>query len=163
MGAALPVAAVAMMALGPVVEGIGANKEARAAARADEENARLAVLSGEQDVGQIMRDERDQAGEALAMMAGSGLMVGTGSARDVIEESARQRDRDIRIRRRQAQGERRNYQQAAADKRAAGRNALIAGAFGGVANALAGANAQRNQRLGSAQADKERRSQRGGG
>jgi hypothetical protein len=144
MGAALPIAAVAMSAIAPIVQGIGENSEARAAARADDENGRLSILSGERDVEQVMRDERDAAGEALAIGAGSGLLVGTGSLADIIAASARERDRDIGVRRRQALGEQRNYQQAAKDKRKAGKNAIISGAFNGVANALAGANGMSN-------------------
>lgn len=154
--AALPVMAIAASAIAPVVEGIGQNAEARAAARADDENARLSILSGEMDVGQIMREERDAAGEALAMGGGSGLLQ-SGSLAEIIAESARQRDRDVRIRRRQAEGERDNYEQAAKDKRDAGRNAIISGVFSGVANAVTGANANRNAGRVTAQKKNERK------
>ena len=157
MGAALPIAAVAMSAIAPVVQGIGDNKELRAAARAVEENGRLAILSGERDVEQIMRDERDAAGEALAIGAGSGVLAGTGTLADIIAASARERDHDIAIRRRQALGEQRNYQQAAKDKRMAGKNAIISGAFNGVANAHAGASGMSNAGRRSKQAGKERK------
>lgn len=163
MGAALPIGAIAAQALGSVVKGIGENKEARAAARTDDENGRLSLLSGEQDVSQIMRDERMMAGDALADMGGSGLAVGVGSAADILAESARQRDRDIGIRRKQAEGENSNYMQAAKDKRAAGRNALINGVFGAASSALAGANANRNARIAGGQASKERTANAGGG
>lgn len=160
MSAALPVAAIAMSAIAPVVEGIGANAEARAAARADEENGRLSRLSGEYDVAAIMREERDAAGEAIAL--GGGALLQTGSFADVIAESARQRDRDIAIRRKQAEYEDRNYRQAADDKRAAGRNAIIAGVFSGAANAVAGANANRNAGKVAAQQTRETRIRLGG-
>lgn len=163
MGAALPFVAIAAQAIGPIVQGIGKNKEARAAARVDDENGRLSLLSGEQDVSQIMRDERMMAGDALADMGGSGLAVGVGSAADILAESARQRDRDISVRRKQAEGENSNYQQAAKDKRAAGRNALINGVFSAASSALGGANANRNARISSGQASKERTASAGGG
>lgn len=161
MSAALPVAAIALSALAPMVEGVGQNAELRAAARADEENGRLSRLSGEYDVAAIMREERDAAGEAIAANAGGGLLL-TGSLTEIVAESARQRDRDIALRRKQAEYEDRNYRQAAKDKRAAGRNAIIAGVFSGAANAVAGANANRNAGRVAAQQQRENRVRLGG-
>lgn len=152
---ALPVITMAFQAGGSILQGVGANNEYRAAARVDEENARQSTLSGEQDVAQIMRDERMMAGEAIATMAGSGAAIGWGSAADIIAESAMNRDRDIAARRRQAAQEAANYEQAAADKRAAGRNALITSAFNAVGSVLNGVNGMRNDRLRSAQQSKE--------
>jgi hypothetical protein len=140
MGAALPIAAVALSAIGPVVEGFGQRSELRRAARIDDENARLSILSGENDVEDILRDERYVAGDALSTLAGSGLQVGTGSAAALLRESARQRNRAVATRREQAGRERDNHLRAAQDKRAAGRNAVIGGLFSGVSNAIAGAS-----------------------
>lgn len=147
---ALPIVAMAFTAGGQIMEGIGANNEARAAARIDQENGRLSLLSGEQDVAQILRDERMMAGEAIAGMAGNGAAIGWGSAADIIAESAMNRDRDIAARRLQAAQEDANYQQAAADKRAAGRNALITSAFNAVGSVLNGVSSMQAGRRTSA-------------
>lgn len=154
-GGLLPIAALVMQAGGGLLQGIGANNEAKAGARVDEENARLSVLAGEQDSVQIRRDERMMAGDALAQMGGSGLAIGVGSPADILAESAMNRERDIAARRTQALQERNNYAQAAKDKRAAGRNALIGAAFGSVATALSGAADIRSARTGAQQQKKE--------
>lgn len=161
-GAALPFMALAMQTVGGIGQSIGANAEANAAAAVDEENARLSILAGEQDVAQVLRAERMAAGEAIASMAGSGAALGYGTAADIITESAMQRDRDILALRNKAIGEASNYQQAAADKRAAGRNAMIAGAFNTVAGVLNGVGDIRNQRLLNAQTSAERAVRLGG-
>lgn len=162
MTAALPFAAVAMQVAGPIIEGIGANSEARAAARIDEENGRLSVLSGEQDVEQTLRDERMISGDALAQMGGAGIAIGTGTVSDLLEESIRQRDRQIDIRRQQALAEQDNYENAAQAKRKAGRSALIGAAFGAASAALSGVSNMNNQSRLSAQTKTER-SVRGAG
>ncbi len=137
--AALPFVALGLQAVGSIAGGIGANSEARAGAAVDTENARLSILAGEQDVGQVMRDERMASGEAIASMAGSGVGLGWGSAGDLIAESMANRDRDIAALRSRAGQQATNYLQAAKDKRAAGRNALIGSVFGAASNALIGA------------------------
>ncbi len=153
----LAIAAVALTAMSSVMQGVGANSEARARARADEENARLSLLSGERDSEDIMRDERQMAGDALAAMAGGGLAIGTGSAATVLEESARQRERAIRTRREQARRENANYRQSAKDERSAGRNALIAGVIGGAAQAVSGIKAEQDGERVREQRRRERR------
>ena len=153
----LAIAAVALTAMSTVMQGVGANSEARARARADDENARLSLLSGERDAEDIMRDERQMAGDALASMAGGGLAIGMGSAATVLEESARQRERAIRTRREQARRENANYRQSAKDERSAGRNALIAGVIGGAAQAVSGIKAEQDGERVREQRRRERR------
>lgn len=163
MAQALPIAAVVLSAAAPVVEGLGQRSEYRRAARVDDENARLSILSGENDVEDILREERYTAGDALTMLSGSGLQVGTGSAAALLRESARQRNRAVATRREQAGRERDNYLRAAADKRAAGRNALIGGIFGAVSNAVAGVSGMRSSSRINAARDRVRTAERGGG
>ena len=162
MGAALPLIAVGAQVAGKVVGGIGQRAELRAAAKVDDANAQLALASGEDDVLQIRRDERAQAGDALAMLAGSGGLIGQGSAADIIADSAYQRELDILNVRKKAYGEFRNNRQAAKDKRKAGRNALIGGVFGAVSTALSGAADMRAGRLAAAQGAKARSARSGG-
>lgn len=160
--AALPFIALGVQTIGGVMQGIGAKKDADRAAAVDMENARLSVLGGEQDVAQILRDERMMAGEAIAGLAGAGGGLATGTAGDLIAESAMQKDREIMARRQQAQAERRNYEQAAKDKKAAGRNALVGSLFNAAAGALSGvSNIQAGNRVSMAAAA-ERRVQLGG-
>lgn len=49
MTAVLPFAAMALQAGGAIYQGISGNNAEKAQARIDEENARLSLLSGEQD------------------------------------------------------------------------------------------------------------------
>lgn len=161
-GGVLPIAALVMQTAGSIAGGIGANSEAKAAARVDEENARLSLLAGEQDVAAILRDERMMAGEALAQLGGMGGGIGMGSAADIIAESAMQRDRDILIQRSKAAAESRNYLQAAKDKRAAGKAALIGSAFSTVAGVLSGVSDIRAGRRGEAARQSVRAAQSSG-
>ena len=161
MGAALPIVAIGMQVAGTVADGIGANSEARAAARVDDENARLSILAGERDVEQVLRDERMIAGDALARMGGSGVMIGGGSVATLLMDSERQAARDVATRRDQARSERDNYLQAAKDKRRAGKQALIGSLFSGVGQALGGAASLKQQGRRTQQREKERRSGRG--
>lgn len=161
MGAALPVAMIATQVVGGVAKGIGRRKELRAGAAADEANAQLALLEGEEESLAVMRDERAQSGDAMAALAGSGLLVGEGSARDVLADSAFQRELDIMMLRKRAYGQFQNDRQAARDKRRAGRNAVIGSVFGAVSTALQGASDMRNQRLQRQQSERERTARRG--
>jgi len=163
MAQALPIAALVLSTAGPVVEGIGARKEYRAAARVDEENARLSVLAGEQEVADLMREERAVAGDAVADMASSGLLIGGGSAQALLRESSRQLNRAVVTRREQAASEQANYLQAAKDKRRAGRNALISGIFSAASNAIAGASGMNAQAGVSAARGRVRSASLGGG
>lgn len=162
MGAVLPIAALAMQVVGGVAQGVGANSEARAAAAADDQNALLSQQAGEQDAYDIARDERQMSGEALALMGAGHVQLGTGSARDILADSAFQRERDIRVRRARAAGEAADYRRAAKDKRKAGHNALVGSVFGAAATALKGASDLRSNRIQSDQAARERRTRIGG-
>lgn len=144
--AALGPAAIAMQAVGGLVQGEQANKAARASARVDDENARLSILSGEQDALQTAHDERMQAGAQLAAMAGDGVQIGSGSAADLLAESAYQGSLEQFNIRTRAVRQSRNLSQQAADKRTAGRNALIGSMFGVAAGALQGVSNLRAQR-----------------
>lgn len=134
--AALPFIAMGVQAAGTIAQGIGANNEMRGAAAVDDENGRLSILAGEQDAGEVMRQARMAMGEDLAGMAGSGAGLGWGSASDVIVESLANRDADVAALRSRAAQEAANYRQAAKDKRAAGRNALIGSVFSAASGAL---------------------------
>lgn len=149
-------AALAMAAVGQVVGGIEANRGARAQARVDEENARLSLLEGEQAALQTRKDERMQAGAMLAAMAGDGVQLGSGSAADVLAESAYQRELEVLNLRTRSTRQANGLLQSADDRRAAGRGALIGGLFGAAATALQGVSDIRAQRTMTAQRARER-------
>lgn len=153
--AALPIVALGMQVAGTAAGGISANKDARAAARVDDENARLNVLTGEQEALQTRRDERSMAGDMIAAMAGGGTLL-DGSNADLVAQSAYQREVEIFNIRSQRSAEARNLQQSAKDKRRAGKNALIGAGFSAVSTALSGAADIRANRLSSAQGSRER-------
>ena len=144
---------------GAVLGGLSENSAARAEARVLDENGRLALLEGEQQATQTAREERQVSGAAIAALAGNGVMVGTGSALDIIQQNAIEREVEIGNIRAQAQAENRNYRQAASDRRYAGRQALIGGIFEGVGTAVSYGMDQGTQGKLDAQADKERASQ----
>lgn len=97
----------------------------RAEARVHEENARLALLEGEELVARTMREERQVSGRAIAAIAGSGVQVGSGTAADIIRQNAIEREVEIGNLRTRAQGAARNSRQRAVDARFAGDSALI--------------------------------------
>lgn len=109
--------------------GFEENATARRDARTLDENARLTRLAGEEQIAATIREERQVSGAAIAAMAGGSAAIGTGTAADIIMQNAVEREVEIGNLRAQAEGEARNYEQAAADRRAAGRAALVRGAF----------------------------------
>lgn len=115
--------------LGTVLGGFEENSAARAEARVLDENGRLTRLAGEENIAAIIREERQVSGAAIAAMAGSATTVGTGTAADLIMQNALEREIEIGNLRAQAEGEARNYEQAAMDRRAAGKAALVNSLF----------------------------------
>ncbi len=142
MGAAAGPIALAMAVVGQVKQGVDANNAARAAARVDDENARLTVLQGEQEALATRRDERMASGDMIAAFAGSGLSLG-GSFSDLLAENAYQRELEILNIRTTRAREGQNLQNQATQKRKAGRSALINGMIGAVSTALSGADKMR--------------------
>lgn len=159
MGALAPVA-LAVSAIGTVAGGVAQRDAAYRSAAVDEENARLAILSGEQDALALRREERFRAGESLAGQGGNGLLTG-GSITTLIEQSAFERELEIAGMRQRAYGEASNYQTRASESVKAGNNALIGSLFGAVSGALEGANGIRNQRRLEAQRRRESKHRRG--
>lgn len=163
MGAAAPAIGLGMSVVGKLAGGVEANRAARANAAIDEQNALLTLLGGEQESLQTRKDERMQAGDMLAAMGGGGLEIGSGSAADVIAESAYQRELEILNIRTKAAGDANNLYQAARDKRAAGKSALIQSVFSAGASAISGISDIRAARVASAQTAKEQGYILGGG
>ena len=135
-----------MQASAQIIGGIEANRAAKGQARVDTENARLSILDGEQEALQTRRDERMQTGALIAAMGGDGVQLGSGSAADVIAESAYQRELEILNLRSKATAQANNLYQSATDKRAAGKSALTSAMFGAASTALKGVSDMRAQR-----------------
>lgn len=154
MAAVVPMAAIALTAGAQVFQGYSENKAARAGARADEENARLALKGGEQEAMDVLREARFQQGDAAASI-GQGLVFG-GSISTVLADSARAAEMDIERIRDRARGEAANYYTQASERRKAGKRALIGGIFNAVATAVGGVNAQKNAAKEAQQAAAER-------
>ena len=127
-----------------VASGIAEHGQLRASARADDENARLAELDGARQVEQTRRDARASDGAALVAQAMNGGGVGGGSALDLLEQSAKEREFAILNTRYQADGQARGLQLQAKQKRSAATGALIGGLLGAGAQALTGISQMRD-------------------
>ncbi|MFC0683229.1 hypothetical protein [Novosphingobium clariflavum] len=157
MGAALPIAAIAMTAASSIMGGIQQAGNLRAEAKQDAENGRLSLKSGEQEAMDTLREARFQQGGAAAQMASSGLLFG-GSVSTVLADSARSAELDIDRIREKAAGEANNYYASAAQKRKGAKNAILGGIFNAVASTVQGASGLQNQGKVMAQARAERSS-----
>ncbi len=115
--------------VGTLLGGVEANAAARRDARVLDENARLTRLAGEENIAAVIREERQVSGSAIAAMAGSATAVGTGTSADIIMQNAVEREIEIGNLRAQAEGEARNFEQGAMDRRAEGRSALFNSLF----------------------------------
>ena len=152
---------MALAAAGSLIGGIEENGALNAAARADLENARLTTLQGELDAQDTRREERLAAGAGLAMAAGGGEALGTGTIADLFEQSALNREMDIANLRVQAAGEAKNLTAAAKAKRKAAKFALIKGIIGAGSAVATGINANNNNAAISAATARDRASQAG--
>lgn len=125
---------VASKAIGAISE----SSQLRAGARADDENARLAELDGSREVEATRRAARASDGAALVGQAMNGTAGGGGSALDLLEQSAVEREFSILNTRYQADGEAQSLQIKANQKRSAAKGVLIGGLLGAGAQALTG-------------------------
>lgn len=146
-----------LMVASSLLGGFEERRQLNAQAAVSDENGRLSELAGEQQIQQTRRDERALAGEAIAAMAESGFALGTGTALDLIQQSALQREIEIGNVRAQAQGEAYNHRMAAYDARKAGKAAMLKGFIGsGAAAADFASSTSANRRLGGV-AESERK------
>lgn len=142
-----PMMAAAIKGIGSGLMAGGAANNANAEAAIADENARRAILGGEQQVSQINRDARMAMGEQIAGMAGSGFVPGAGTAADLITASSLNAARDVAAIRARAAGQAQNYQMQADAKRAQARASIINGMFGAVSDALSASAKDRADRL----------------
>lgn len=135
--------------IGHLAGGVMERNAAYKASRVDEENARLAILAGEQETEAIRREQRFAIGESIARAGGSGLRF-SGSFTDIVEDSAYQAELDVLRNRQKAYGEARNHKARGAERRRAGKAAFVAGVFNAVSTALGAAGDARAGRIASA-------------
>lgn len=150
---------IALQAVSSIVGGASDAGTLRRNAAVDAENARLAELDGALREENIRRDERRTSGEAIAAIGESGVLVGTGSALDILRQNAIEREYAAISARREAAGQAAALRQQAADKRAEATSALIKGFVGAGAAVLAGDADRRNQARVDAATDKLKRTQ----
>lgn len=142
-----PMFAAAIKGVGTGIAASGAATNANTQAAIAEENARRAILGGEQQASQINRDARMAMGEQIASAAGSGFVPGAGTAADLITASSMNAARDMTAVRTRAAGQAQNYEMEAAAKRASAKAAMLNGMFGAVSDALASGAKARSDRL----------------
>jgi hypothetical protein len=143
----------ALSAAGSAMQGMAARSAAKAQARVEEQNARLAELQGQDAVRRGGREEakfrREQSmleGRQRSLLAAGGVDIDSGSAAELQEASRMEGEEDAAVIRLNAQREKwgfdtqaLNHRNAAAAARSAGRNAMTAGIVGGAASLLSAA------------------------
>ena len=117
----------------------------KASARADEENARRTELSGELTGEQVRRDARAADGEAIVASAANGVSIGTGSAADVLTQSAVEREYAVLTARYNAGSEANVLRQQGRAKRKAAKAAMVGGILRAGAQAMAAVESARRK------------------
>lgn len=128
--------AVMQMIMG-IGQGFADGSALSANADVADENARLALLDGELQAAQSYRDERQVSGEAIAAMASSGAVVGTGTAADIIRQNAIEAEIEVGNLRYRARAESRDLRQQALDLRRSAKAARVNGVMAGLSSGLA--------------------------
>ncbi|MBQ9526721.1 MAG: hypothetical protein IJR68_03845 [Fretibacterium sp.] len=136
--------AAAVGAAGTIMQGVAANRAAKAQAAAAEQNAAIAEAQGHDAIERggteelrLRRQLAQQRGNARAQAAASGIDADSGSLLDVRNASISEGERDAAAIRYNAARERwgyqvqaQNYRNKALQARAAGRNALFGSLIG---------------------------------
>lgn len=148
-------ALIGLQSVGTLIGGAQQQGQARNQAAVLEENARLSQLQGNLDASEAARASRREEGEIAAAMAGMGTLGGTGSAEDILYQTALEREYEMMTIRFGAEQEAKSMRTQAAQTRAAGRAAFVNGVFGAATNAIAGVHQLKNDK--QARADLERR------
>lgn len=140
--------------LGSLLGGIGERRAARAQGRVLDENARLSLLQGEEQIAGTYRDARQVNGIAAAALAQSGAAMGSGTAADLLRANAFQAEMEAATIRYSAQAQAADLRTQAADARFRGDGALIEGVMGGLSAGLGYAvQADNRKRLDAARAE----------
>lgn len=129
---------IALQAAGPIMEGVGANKQARREAAALEQNAIEAGTQGAEDAYFSLREGRMQEGAALAASAAGGIGAGNGTLADMMRANAEARWQQAFNITGAAAKEAANYRSEAKSARSRGKSALFGGIIRAGATVLGG-------------------------
>jgi hypothetical protein len=136
---------IALQTAGPLMEGIGANAEARSEARALERNAGEVGTQGAEDALFSLREARMQAGADLAGSAAGGVGAGNGTLADLMRANAEARWQQAFNIQQSAAKEAEGLRMQARAARNRGKFALMGGVVRAGAAALGGYGDARNQ------------------
>lgn len=131
-------AALPLMAIGSIVQGVAGNAAAQTNAKIDRVNQQSALREGVAQDSMIRDNSRQAIGEQIAQQGASGFEVGTGSPQDALRQSGINAELDILNARRNAQMKAQGFQIDAELQKKAGTMSLINGVFG-AAKAIGGA------------------------
>lgn len=135
---------IALSAAGNVVEGVGANAEARSEARALDRNAGEVGTQGAEDALYSLRQGRMQAGADLAASAAGGVGAGNGTLSDLLRANAEARWQEAFNIQQSAAKEAAGLRSQARAARRRGKFALVGGIVRAGASALGGYGDARN-------------------
>ena len=124
---------------GQLAGGFAQAGQLRQSASVDAANAQRTLLQGSIDEQALRSRERATSGEALAAQGGSGLMVGTGSAYDLLYQNALEREHAVLATRFSAGTQADALATSAAQKRAAATSAVMGSLIGAGTQAIFGA------------------------
>lgn len=122
---------MAIQAAISLAQGLATDAAYRRQATRYDENARLSLLQGALDETAIRRQERAVSGEAIVAQADAGVAIGSGSALDLLQQSAVNREMAVLNARYGAANQAYGYRVKAADARVAGKLA-ITGSLNGI-------------------------------
>lgn len=125
-----------MQIAGTLLGGFQRGKALDAQAATERENARLTILQGEDEVASTWREARQVSGMAAAAIAESGAAMGTGTAADLLRETAFQAELEVAVTRNAARAQAADLEQRARDAAKAAKYARIEGVFGAVSAGL---------------------------
>lgn len=146
-----------------IAGGFAENSQARGEAAVLDENARRAEMDAALKGEAIRRSGRATQGEAIAALAANGVGLGTGSALDLLRQSAIEEEYDWLNTQYQGASEAASLRTTATQRRAGGKNAIIGGFLRAGAAALTGMDDLKNRGRASGDAAAERAARRPGG
>jgi hypothetical protein len=130
-------AATGISAAGSIISGVGQYQAAKGQAKADRQNARLALAQGESEAGLIRERARRISGQNRAAIGASGVDI-SGSFLDALADSDINAELDAQTALWNRKAEAGNYRARAAQSGKSGAGALLGGVFGAGSAALTG-------------------------
>lgn len=140
------IASIGVSTFGSLVEGVGANNEARSEARVLDANADAVAMQGAEDVLYSLRQNRLQAGADLAASASGMVGAGNGTLAELMRANAEARWQQAFNIQTTASQEAAGLRARASATRRGGRMSLLGGVVRAGANALTGYSEIRRER-----------------